>query len=83
MEFDIEIKKTTYDKVRLNDEDIKKVVSNYISRKYDIYYDDWIEDLTLMRSVEYHGSHSWFEDVVVRSMREFDPFLLKLLKELK
>lgn len=83
MEIDIEIKRTTYNKIRLEDKEIKEVVSKFISSKYDIYYDDWIKDLNLMRSIEYHGSHSWFEDVVVRPIREFDPFLLKLLKEIK
>jgi hypothetical protein len=83
MEFDIEIKKTTYDRVRLNDEDIKKVVLHYISRKYNIRKDDWVAEGDLTREVEYHGSHSWFEQEVIRKVTDFDVALLTLLRELK
>jgi hypothetical protein len=83
MGFDIEIKKTTYDKVHLKDEDIKKVVTGYITRKYNIYKDDRIEAGSLVRDVEYHGSHSWFDKEVVREATDFDVALLILLKELK
>jgi hypothetical protein len=83
MQFDIETSRTVYNKIRLEDKEIKDVVSKYINRKYNIYNDDWIAEGDLTRSVEYHGSHSWFEDEVIRKATEFDAALLKILRELK
>jgi hypothetical protein len=83
MEIDIEIKKITYNKIRLDDEAIIKVIADYIYNKYNIDKDDVIKDGNLTRDIEYHGSHSWYDIKVLREATDFDVTLLKLLKELK
>lgn len=83
MEIDVETSRTVYSKIHLEDKEIKDVVSKFISSKYNIYNDDWIESGSLVRDVEYHGSHSWFEKEVVREATDFDVALLKIFKDLK
>jgi hypothetical protein len=83
MEIEVDIKQTTYSKIRLEHKQIKDVVERYIYNKYNVDKDDWIAEGDLMREIELYGSHSWFEKEVLRKATDFDAFLLKLLKELK
>jgi len=69
-------------KVNIGTKQSAKITLNFLEEEFGITPHMWIENDRLMHEVEYHTSHSWFDDEEIRKATKEDKFILKTVKEI-
>jgi len=79
----VNITETKYKSLPLDTGEQERIVIKTLEEIYKVQGGDWIENGKLMREVEYHGSHSWYSNEVIRDSVKKDKEGLKVLKAVR
>ena len=78
----VKSERTVVDKFHIDREEQQRITKKTLGEEFGCYEGYFIKDGKLMQNVEYHTSHSWDTDEVIREATELDEAVLLIYKHL-